>query len=197
MGKQKSFEPNVAARDAMMQFWAHGYYATSIDQLVTVTGISRHGLYDSFQSKHGVFEAAVRQYFDLVVTPAFARVEAEDANLESIRGYLYFQIALAEKAGLPGPGCLIGNTMVEAGPHDVEFQQLIAEHVARLQHGFAHALGNEKKARALRRTAIEPLASYLVISTQGLWAISRVEPSAARLRAYCDELILHMNERLQ
>src|ERR1700730_4834453 len=113
MPRARGYLPKDVARSAMERFWAHGYYATSIEQLVEATGVSRHGLYAEFGDKRGLFLAAMKVYIDEVVTPAFAPVESPGAGVGTIREYFAFQISLATKKGLPGPGCLFANTMVE------------------------------------------------------------------------------------
>ena len=121
-------------------FWTRGYYATSVDDLVRATGVSRHGLYSEFRDKRGLFVAAVETYVETVVSPAFARVEAEGAKLADIRAYFDTQISLAVERGLPGPGCLVANTMTESGPHDEVFGALVRRHLDRLNSGFRNAL---------------------------------------------------------
>jgi TetR/AcrR family transcriptional regulator, transcriptional repressor for nem operon len=183
-----------ASRDlvlrAMAQFWTHGYYATSIDSLVAATGVSRHGLYAEFNDKRGLFVAAMRAYFDAVVTPAFAPVEAKGAGFKQIRDYFETQIARGEAAGLPGPGCLVANTMVEVGPHDEAFAQWVSTHLRRLTVGFRQVLVNER--RRLRPKAsldVDALAFGLTVSTQGLWSVSRTVDRADLLRAYATQLV--------
>jgi TetR/AcrR family transcriptional repressor of nem operon len=113
----------------MELFWTHGYYATSIDDLVRATGIGRHGLYGEFGDKRGVFIAAAQVYREAVVSPAFAPVEVPGAGLADVRAYLETQTGLAVARGLPGPGCLMANTMTESGPHDEGFGNLVRCHL--------------------------------------------------------------------
>jgi TetR/AcrR family transcriptional regulator, transcriptional repressor for nem operon len=188
--RPKTYAPRDLALRAMAQFWTHGYHATSIDNLVTATGVSRHGLYAEFDDKHGLFVAAMRAYFETVVTPAFAPVEAKGAGFEQVRNFFETQIAMGEAAGLPGPGCLVANTMVEVGPHDEAFAQLVATHLRRLMTGFRRVLVNER--RRLKPKAaldVDLLAFGLTVSAQGLWSVSRTVDRADLLRAYATQLI--------
>ncbi|MEZ5932192.1 MAG: helix-turn-helix domain-containing protein [Alphaproteobacteria bacterium] len=175
---------------AMMQFWRFGYAATSMDQLVEGTGVSRHGIYSSFGGKRALFLACLESYQDLVVTPAFAAVEAEDAALSAIADYFEFQIARAEVAGLPGPGCLVANTMTELGPHDAGALARIEQHHRRLHRGFRKALtaadGNQPP---LASDKLDDLASLLVNAAQGLWSLSRSVDDAAPLRRIVETLL--------
>lgn len=199
MARPKSYATEDVAALAMQQFWRHGYYATSMDDLVRATGTSRHGLYKEFGDKRGLFVAAFENYVNTVVTPAFAVVEAPGAGLAQIRQYLYTQINRAEQTGLPGPGCLVANTMVEAAPHDPQFELLVKTHLGRLTAGFFAALSNE--ARGLRRrpsAQLKPWAFQLTVSTQGLWSVSRAVSAghAGWLRSCADGLVDDLQKKL-
>lgn len=64
-------------------FWARGYYATSIDDLVGAAGVSRHGLYAKFHDKRGLFGTVMETYFETIVSPASGRVETEGAGFRN------------------------------------------------------------------------------------------------------------------
>lgn len=190
MSRTKSYEKADLARRAMHRFWSHGYYATSIQDLVKVTGVNRHGLYAEYGDKLGVFVAALEQYFENFVGKAFGPVETPGAGLKEIRGYFSGLIDRADAAGLPGPGCFAANTMVECAPQEQAICLLIKQHLSRLTSGFAQALTNAKAAGQLRSAAKpDDLALYLTISAQGLWSFSRTTGDAALLRRYVDQLL--------
>jgi TetR/AcrR family transcriptional regulator, transcriptional repressor for nem operon len=196
MSRPKAYLPHELPTLAMRQFWRRGYYATSIDDLVGATGVSRHGLYAEFGDKRGLFVAAFKAYVDSVVTPAFAPVEASGAGFAEIRQFFETQIARAERAGLPGPGCLAANTMVEVGPHDALFGQLVQAHLARITAGFCHALTNERLRRRPRpRVDVNHLAFGLTVGAQGLWSVSRILSDAQALRIYAATLVADIEDK--
>jgi TetR/AcrR family transcriptional regulator, transcriptional repressor for nem operon len=94
----------------MRLFWSKGFEATSMDDLVRATGVSRYGIYEAASGKEGLFLACLETYSQAIVTPAFADVERGDADIGAISGYFERQIAAGEHAGLPGPGCLMANS---------------------------------------------------------------------------------------
>lgn len=167
-----------------MHFWLHGFASSSIDDLVTATGASRHSIYTEFGSKDGFFEAVLGLYVDTVVTPAFGQVEAPGAGLQEIDDYWEVQITRGEQAGLPGPGCLLANTMTERAPHAPEVAKIVAAHNDRLRSGFRNALrgrGIAARHRSSRR-AIDGMATVLAVFSNGLWSFSRMAPDARPLR---------------
>ena len=184
MPRTRTYQEDQVAELAMHRFWRHGYQGSAISDLVTATGVNRHGLYASFGDKQGLFRAAVAHYVDHMVTPAFARVEAPDAGLPEVRKYFDSQIALAEETGLPGPGCLMANAMTETAPHDPEIAAMVLAHMERLAAGFRNALSGTVGAKDRWAEA-----RFLMISAQGLWSVSRMATDAAPLRDYVDGLM--------
>lgn len=61
MGRTRSFVESEVAAAARRAFLATGYEGTSVDDLVTATGLHRGSLYGAFGSKRGLFVAALRQ----------------------------------------------------------------------------------------------------------------------------------------
>jgi TetR/AcrR family transcriptional regulator, transcriptional repressor for nem operon len=181
---------------AMAHFWFHGFANSSMDDLVRVTGASRHAIYAEFGSKDRLFEAVMALYVEAVVTPAFAQVEAPGAGLREIAGYWEFQIARGEQAGLPGPGCLIANTMTERAPHAPEVAKIVSAHNERLRAGFRIALrgqGIAARHRASKQT-VEGMATVLAIFSNGLWSFSRVAADARPLRLATKHMITNLTQ---
>lgn len=184
MPRPRSYSRAQVIGSAMQRFWSCGFEATSIDDLVRATGVSRHGLYTEFSGKEALFEACLESYSDMVVTPAFQQVEAEGATLDSVNAFFMQQIALAETVGLPGPGCLMANTMTEVAPRSASVLALVTRHNERLKAGFENALRGSARAVAKRETrqSISDRADLLVIFANGLWSVSRTVGDARHLK---------------
>jgi TetR/AcrR family transcriptional regulator, transcriptional repressor for nem operon len=177
MPRATAHTPEDLTERALRLFWASGYHATSMDDLVTTTGVSRHGIYGAFGGKRALYLACFARYAELVVSPAFGAVERPQAGLLEIRGYFEHQIAAAEAAGLPGPGCFVANAATEVAPHDANVAAEVARHNGRLAEGIRSALQHEAG-----RAVPQSLAQALVVFAAGLWSMSRVEPDAKVLR---------------
>ena len=59
---QKSFDSDAALQKAMEAFWARGYEATSMQDLVDCMGLGRGSLYATFGGKRSLFVQALRRY---------------------------------------------------------------------------------------------------------------------------------------
>lgn len=179
----------------MRQFWVYGYEATSMDDLVRATGVGRSAIYKDFGGKKDLFLACLNWFRDASVTPAFAVVEAEGAGFPAIRTYLRDGVVGIEKMGLPGRGCLMGNTLTELGPHDTEIAEVVHAHYDRLTNGFALALANET-GRSAADIEIRELAGFLAISVQGLWSYARGTESIDSINKKAEILIELMELKL-
>jgi TetR/AcrR family transcriptional repressor of nem operon len=61
MGRNRTFDETEVVELAAKRFLATGYEATSLDDLVSATGLHRGSLYKAFGSKRGLFVAALKQ----------------------------------------------------------------------------------------------------------------------------------------
>ncbi len=197
MPKPKSKTKDQIATEAMHVFWRFGFNGTSMDTLVRETGSSRHAIYSECGGKDALFQQSLDMYQQLVVDPAFLQVEATDADLQTIAAYFETQISAAEDAGAPYPGCLVANTMTETGPHSADALQAVNHHNERLKAGFFNALKNSASDdRQISESVLRELASFLTISTQGLWAFSRSVKNVQPLRNYAANLMQIIQERI-
>ncbi|AGL17678.1 TetR/AcrR family transcriptional regulator [Actinoplanes sp. N902-109] len=64
MGRQRAFDEQQAVAAAAALFARRSYDGTSVDDLVTETGVHRGSLYKTFGSKRGLYLAALRHYVD-------------------------------------------------------------------------------------------------------------------------------------
>ena len=179
---------------SMLQFWRHGYHATSMEKLVAATGANRQAIYSSFGGKRSLYLRCFAAYYDAVVAPALEDLRSSAAGLREIEQYFETQIALAEHGGLPGPGCLVANAATETAPHDEMAADEVRKHMARLTKGFLNALGNA--APELPPEEAEALAELLASFAQGLWSFSRTVSDPAILRRQAKTAISLLMERV-
>ncbi|MGI9411246.1 MAG: TetR/AcrR family transcriptional regulator [Hyphomicrobiaceae bacterium] len=182
----------------MQCFWHHGY-ATSVDVVIKEAGVSRHSLYGDFGGKDGLFKACLRHYSAVVVTPAFAQVEAKNARLTDVAAYFETQIDRGTEMGLPGPGCLMANTQTDVGTRESSIGAIVRAHNRRLAKGFRKGMQNEATAAGLTPspTRVARLSELLVIFTNGLWCHSRTVADPALLRAAAKDILEFIEESLR
>ena len=62
MARPREFDVDDALDRAMNVFWAKGYEATSMSDLMAAMDLSKSSLYDTFGSKHELFLSALQRY---------------------------------------------------------------------------------------------------------------------------------------
>ncbi|WP_430402452.1 TetR/AcrR family transcriptional regulator [Hyphomonas sp.] len=172
--------PRSKSRDdlissAMGVFWERGFNATSIEDLVVATRVSRGGIYADFGGKEDLFIACLEAYRARFANPGIDILASGSNGLESIEAYFDYFIALHEIRGMPGPGCFIASTMTELAPHNSEALRIVNEHGSELKSAFATSLMQAASAsgKQIAETEISEIAEFLVTSSQGLWSYGK------------------------
>ena len=125
MARTKAFDPTKALNRALETFWQHGYEATSMEMLVSATGLSRSSLYNTFGDKQALYSKALSQYFK--------QASAENAQLEAKQPTVISKLQ-ARFDALVYPvyengrrGCFVVNTAVELAPHNAQVAETVRE----------------------------------------------------------------------
>jgi TetR/AcrR family transcriptional repressor of nem operon len=98
--RTREFDTEAAVDAAMELFWARGYEATSVDDLVARLGIGRGSLYAAFGSKHALYLPRLDRYRCERMADAFAALDDPDAPLRpTLRGF--FDALVADAVARP------------------------------------------------------------------------------------------------
>ncbi len=182
VGRPRNFDPDTVLQRALNCFWSNGFEATSMQDLLNCTGLSKSSLYQSFGSKRGLFERCLTAYREDRVTKMSERLAASDSGLSFIRDMLE-AVALESRKGIPR-GCLVMNTAAEFSQKDPEVARLVAQSIRAFTAVFRNAV-----TRAQREGDIphhrDPsrLARFIVTNMSGLRTLSKGGTSARDLRA--------------
>jgi AcrR family transcriptional regulator len=122
MARPRNFDEERAVEAAMRAFWTAGYEATSTQDLCEATGLGRSSIYNTFKSKHDLFERALRRYMELKAVDYTALLEGTGTVREKIAELLRRMIEDETGDGL---GCLVVNTGIELAPRDPEIAALL------------------------------------------------------------------------
>ncbi|KAA6214263.1 TetR/AcrR family transcriptional regulator [Streptomyces albofaciens JCM 4342] len=124
MARPRKFDEERAVDAAMNVFRAAGYEATSTQDLCEATGLGRSSIYNTFKSKHDLFERALDRYMGERNGELFALMESDLPVREKIRTHL--ERVVEEECGDQDDrrGCLVVNTAVEVAARD---QQVAGE----------------------------------------------------------------------
>ncbi|RXU65508.1 TetR family transcriptional regulator [Pseudomonas protegens] len=170
--RPKEFDPDQIADAAMQVFWQRGYAATSIQDLVEGTGLSRSSLYNAFDSKHGLYTCALKRYQQL--TAANVELLAQDAPARELVRRLLMRIVDNELEDDRRLGCLAANASLEMAGQDPAVAQLVAQNFQRIEAALERVLrrGQELGEVDLGKQP-RALASFVVCTVQGLRVLGK------------------------
>lgn len=152
---------------AMDMFWARGYKATSVRDLVECTGLLPGSLYHAFGDKRGLYLQALQFYAERALRHAAEVLETPGSPLGNIHALLM------EIADWPpetkARGSMMCNAIIELAPHDAEVAKLTRVFLQEVQAACCRTLDHAWEAGELPPAAdTGALARYLVSSVQGL-----------------------------
>jgi TetR/AcrR family transcriptional repressor of nem operon len=166
------FNPDDVADAAMRVFWRKGYAATSIQDLVEGTGLSRSSLYNTFESKHGLFQYSLRRYQGQ--TAVNIAILAQDGPAKERIRELLLNIVKDELTGEACCGCLVANTSLELGGRDSTVTNLLVEHFGALETALTALMQRgQQQGDITADTSPEALARFIVATIQGLRVLGR------------------------
>ena len=192
-GRPRQFDPSAALTQAMELFWARGYEATSLQELLGATGLSRSSLYQTFGGKHELFERCLDRYREIVVERMWRRLEEVPSGRAFIEESL--RRTLAEQRAPDGPrGCLVLNTANEFGHRDPLITERVRAGIDGFRTVFAEAVRRGQADGSIRSTR-EPhrLAAYLVAGMGGLRTLVKADEGEQHVESALDVLLLALD----
>jgi TetR/AcrR family transcriptional repressor of nem operon len=181
-GKRQFDEEDVLVR-ARELFRHRGYGATSIDDLVRETGLSRGSLYGAYGGKAELYELVLERYKDWMTDMLEPR--AAGTAVERVRGLALRLLDAMEAAGQPG-GCLVTNTVAESVDLPEAIAASVQEALIRQENQmFACIRGAEDADRLGDEAELRKLARYFVGVRQSVCVLWR----AGSGRAYVEQFI--------
>lgn len=185
--RTKAFNHDEIVDAAMQVFWQLGYSATSIQDLVNATGLSRSSLYNAFENKHGLYAQALRRYHEL--TARNITLLQEPGPVKELVRRLLMRIVNDELDGSAQRGCLAANAALElAGPDD-RITELLAGNFLRLEKALEQALlRGQAEGEIASQKNPRALARFIVNTIQGLRVLSKGSARHQRRQRLLDVL---------
>jgi AcrR family transcriptional regulator len=193
MARPRSFDEKKVLHAVRDQFWDTGYAATSLEDLMRVSGLGKGSLYAAFGDKHQLFLRALRSYTD--DSHGYLREALADPPraLDALRTFVMGS-ADDSTGAATRRGCLMANSTSELGNADPE----VLAHAHRT-YETSTALIGDCVARAQREGDVpadaDPtaLARALLAAQQGLVFMGRTGMDTATLaataRSLADQLL--------
>lgn len=188
-GRPHKIAPEEQVRRAMRLFWRKGYYDTSVDDLVSDTGINRYTVCTAHGGKKSLFEKALALYEAEVTSSFLAVLETDGAGLFAIRDFFCQFLAFLEQP-IGAYGCLLCNTSSEVAPDDPAIANRIERYIARLTGALRRAAQSAKARGELREGVdLDQFADYCAGSVLGIMSFSRSPAPRRAVRNYVQGIL--------
>ncbi|MEM9189252.1 MAG: TetR/AcrR family transcriptional regulator [Myxococcota bacterium] len=150
----------------MQLFWSQGYDATSLQQLLDSTGLSKSSLYASLGNKRSLFLKCLDRYRGFMEKSLRADLDAAPTALHFVRSTL---TNVVNEGSLKRPrGCFVTNTATEFGQIDPGVAEAIAESFAHFRGVFEDAIARGQADGSIGAGDRTGLATYLITAMNGL-----------------------------
>ena len=196
MARPREFDYDDVIDRAMDLFWQKGFCATSIQDLVEVTGVNRGSLYSVFGNKDGLFTTALRRY---VERDGIGRIiaEGEDRPLAAtLNGIIDLVVDAGSKPDGAGKrGCFLTNTVVELGNTRAAPSTQLGELLVTIENMLAERF-DEARTRGEIAGERDPraLARFVIASIQGMRVMAKVDPGRQVLEDIGRQVRTHVLE---
>lgn len=191
--RTKEFETDEIADAAMQVFWRRGYAATSVQDLVDGTGLSRSSLYSTFQNKQGLYQKALQRY-ELLTTLNNVKLLSGSGSPKALIRQLLINVVEDELNDSEHKGCLVANACLELAGHDEDVAQFVVSNLQKLQHALENLLIKAQQSGEISSTQNpRALASFFVNTIQGLRVLGKGSPLEQRKQCLMDVVEVALN----
>jgi len=173
----------------MLAFWDQGYCATSITRLVKATELNPGSIYAAFNSKEGLFLAALDHYGQLSTEKIKQALRESDSPLEGIRNY-FRRLAVITSDSEGERSCFLVNTILELARRNKNVRQRVNTHFEAIEYCFQTALESAQISGELSADK-DPaaLAAFLMSSIWGLRVLGGTGPAPGRTSAVITQVL--------
>ncbi|MGK4188072.1 TetR/AcrR family transcriptional regulator [Rothia koreensis] len=188
MVRPRQFDEETVLCAARDQFWDAGYAATSLQDLMRVTGLGKGSLYAAFGDKHELFLRVLRRYATSLDEAVRGSIDSAPRAVDALRSFVMMP-ARDPTGRTARRGCLLANSTTELAFAD----PTVAAEARRTHEGITVVL-----TEGVRRAQVEgdlaastdpvSVARALLAAQQGLTFMGRTGMDVETLTATAHSL---------
>ena len=167
-GRPRAFDRDAALERAMQAFWARGYDATQVSDLLAAMNINPPSFYAAFVSKAATYREAVGRYLQTAGAGAMKALEEGADAKAAIWGMLRASAMVALESPSRG-GCMVSLGLVNSCPGNadirIEMRELRRETTKRIGERLRQGIADSE----IRDDAdVDQLAMFFAASMQAI-----------------------------
>ena len=177
MPRVKLFNKNEALKRATDLFWKKGFFATSIQDLVSALGISRSSLYDTFGGKKALFNSTLENYCSSNIEATKVFLEQQTSVKQGF--YTLFEMLISESTSdIDRKGCFVVNTTTELASKDSDIRKKLENNKSTFENMFYEfLLTGQKSGEISKDKDIKAISSLIYTFVSGIKVVTKVEPN--------------------
>jgi AcrR family transcriptional regulator len=178
MARPRKFSREGVLEKALPVFWKHGFADASLQELETVTGVNKSGLYSEFSGKEELFLESLRFYLERLPSLGFLR--AEPLGWDNIEQFL----KLGPRNTEGQKGCFAISSMRELAILPPAAIEIVGRGRAQLKQLIAENIEAEKP-----KAAVHDVADMVMTFFAGLSVEQNLRSSRASIGRKVDNLM--------
>ncbi|AQA19252.1 TetR family transcriptional regulator [Halioglobus japonicus] len=185
MPRSAEFDRTKALEAAMKLFWARGYTACSLPDLLAAMNIARSSFYASYSTKRELFVECLIMFGDRTLT--MVERHAEDRSATELARAFFESTMLQVSPNKVQQGCMMVNTVLELADVDSELCELATDKLDAIENAFVRAFTADLSSGA-STSHLDPqtLAALVMTLNLGLRVQCRRPHSPAELQHLID-----------
>jgi len=164
MARPKEFDTEEALEKAIDLFWAKGFNACSMQDVVEGLGLSRSSIYETFGDKRQLFLASLKKYQQEGVEVMRHKLGATTDIQQTFKDMFYAFLP----TGLNGylkKSCFMVNAGIELAPHDPEIAALVQANTMEMEEILSAAIQKGQDAGQISRNLDAIALGRFIFST--------------------------------
>ncbi|MBA2611236.1 MAG: TetR/AcrR family transcriptional regulator [Bacteroidetes bacterium] len=149
MPKYKQFDKDKVLEAASNVFHEKGYNGTSIDEILTATGLSRSSLYDSFKDKHNLYLQSL-EFYKESNDKKFQSVDEKNLNGFQKLETMFKGVVNHLVENPDDNGCLLVNAAAEMSKQCFKTSQVICNNKDEVQNLFSSWISDAEQKKVLK-----------------------------------------------
>jgi TetR/AcrR family transcriptional regulator, transcriptional repressor for nem operon len=192
MARPRQFDESEVIQKVMEIFWEKGYEATSLTDLIRVTGLQKGSLYGAFGNKQNLYLLALKRYEQNHIQAAVRRL-TDDSSVKSKISFLFDSIIESMQSGVFAGGCLLCDASLEMASIDHQVQKSVEGMIEGLLRSVRSALEQD----LCSTTKLDSTADFIIASYFGCRIYARAGMNSSHIehtRDLCIETLASLNQ---
>lgn len=194
-GRPRKTDPKDAMNAIMLTFWAKGYDATSLSDLVSATGMAKPGLYATFGDKEELYKKALEFYVsERRNERLFKDMNSKKTTKEAFNSF-YNGIADIMCDPTNPDGCFLVNTLVKSENNEPALKETAKFYYEFRRNAILDYLEKAQKSGYLsNKNDVVQLADYLSAQILTIATLQKIGTDRDEIGRFIDTVLMIIRE---